>query len=328
MNLLIIGGTRFLGRHIAEAALARGHALTLFHRGQTNPDLFPNAEHVSGDRANGLQELSGRSFDAVIDTCGYFPRIVRMSAESLRERVGRYLFISSISVYKDLSVGPTEESPVGTIPDATIEEITNESYGLLKALCEAVVLDVFGERATNVRPGLIVGPHDPTDRFTYWPARMLRGCDVLVSDRKLQPVQVIDVRDLANWCIKLIEDGVSGTFNATGPTRPYTLEEALVRIQMATNPAARLAWTDTRILDERKVEPWSDLPLVLPYDGSMDGMGSADVSRAVASGLRFRPIEDTARDTLAWWRDEGEPELKAGLSAEREREILGAAVAP
>lgn len=323
MNLLIIGGTKFLGRHVAEAALARGHAVTIFHRGRTNPELFPQAKHVLGDRSVDLDKLSG-TWDAVIDTCAFVPRETRLSAEALKGRAGSYLFVSSISVYQDLSEPATETSPVGTLENESLEEVTAESYGPLKALCESAVSKVFDERAAIVRPGLIVGPHDPTDRFTYWPVRFNRGGDVLVPDRRDQPVQFIDVRDLAAWMLLLTESGQGGTFNATGPNEPYRLGEALQEIRDIVNPAANFVWTDPEFLEESEVAPWMDLPLAVGYDGASDGMMRADICRAVSTGLTFRPLRDTVQATLDWALGRGEYELRAGLSPAREQELLAA----
>jgi 2'-hydroxyisoflavone reductase len=328
MNILIIGGTRFLGRHIAEAALAAGHKLTLFHRGKTNPELFPEAEHIHGDREADLAKLEDRHWDAVIDTCGYFPRIVRFSCEALKNATDAYLFISSISVYSDLSQPPTEETEVGTIEDETLEEITPDSYGPLKVLCEKVVKEFFDDRALIVRPGLIVGPHDPSDRFTYWPVRMARGGKVLSPDCKDLPVQIIDVRDLAEWIVSAIESGARGTFNATGPDSPYSVGDFLMRICEATGNGAELVWVDPAILDKNEVTPWADMPAILPYDGSVSNMARADISRALVTGLTFRSLEQTAKDTLAYWKSMGEPELKAGLAAEKEAAVLEESLTP
>ena len=205
MKILIIGGTRFLGRHLVNSARARGHDVTLFNRGMTNPNLFRNVDMIQGDREKDLDQLSGQ-WDAVIDTCGYFPRIVRMSAEALKDKVDQYVFISSISVYADFKkININESYPVGKIEDETMEQITGESYGPLKALCEKAVQDVFGINSLIIRPGLIVGPHDPTDRFTYWPVRIARGGDVLVPDNPNALTQIIDVRDLSDFIIHLVE---------------------------------------------------------------------------------------------------------------------------
>lgn len=322
LKILVIGGTAFLGRTFVSIAAERGHELTLFKRGQRNPGVFPDIEHIQGDRAADMDKLAGRSWDAVLDTCGYFPRIVRMSAEALKDSVGRYCFISSISVYTDLSSPPSEETPVGKIEDETFEEITGENYGPLKALCEDAIREVFGDRTLIVRPGLIVGPYDPSDRFTYWPLRFARGGDVLVPDQKQQPVQVIDVRDLAAWILSLFEHGISGTFNATGPVEPLSLEEFLTLGVPAIGEECRFVWVDPAFLEEQKVEPWSDLPVVLPFDGESWNMSLSNIDRALETGLTFRPLSETYCDTLAWARERGEVVMKAGLTQEREAELL------
>ncbi|HSL44049.1 MAG TPA: NAD-dependent epimerase/dehydratase family protein, partial [Anaerolineales bacterium] len=229
MRILMIGGTYFLGRHLVKAALEHDHDVTLFNRGKSNPGLFPQLETILGDREKDINKLEGRIWDAVIDTSGYFPRVVRLSAQVLEPNVPRYVFISSISVYENFrKVGINESDPVGKIQDETVEEITGEMYGPLKALCEETVRDIFGlERSLIIRPGLIVGPHDPTDRFTYWPVRVARGGDVLAPQKPDAAIQIIDVRDLAEWIIRLIEANASGTYNATGPDYELTLGKLL-----------------------------------------------------------------------------------------------------
>src|ERR1051325_6256679 len=227
MKILILGGTVFLGRHLVEAALARGHEVTLFNRGN-NPHLFPEVEKLRGDRDGGLDVLRGRRWDVVIDTSGFVPRIVRASAELLADTVELYVFISSLSVIADTRVpGADESAPVGTLDDPTIEDATGKAYGPLKALCEQAVEQVMPGRALNIRPGLIVGPHDPTGRFTYWPVRVARGGEVLAPGRPARQIQLVDVRDLAGWIIRLAEAGTSGLFNATGPDKVLTMEELL-----------------------------------------------------------------------------------------------------
>ena len=216
MKLLLLGGPRFLGRAIADAALERGHELTFFNRGTTNRELYPEVERIIGDRAGDLTALGGRMWDAVIDTSGYLPSEVRASAEALAG-CGRYCFVSSVSVYADFSKPNDEDSPVAELGDLPDDEVTNESYGALKALCEEATRNVFKERALVVRPGLIVGPHDPTGRFTYWPHRIARGGEVLAPAPPERRTQVIDVRDLGEWIVALCERGASGTFNATHP---------------------------------------------------------------------------------------------------------------
>jgi 2'-hydroxyisoflavone reductase len=312
MQLLVLGGTKFLGRHVVDAALARGDEVTIFTRGQTNPELFPEVEHLTGDRDGGLDALAGRSWDGVVDTSGYVPRIVRQSAELLRDAVDRYVFVSSVSAYADPSVPLREDAPLDELEDPFTEEVM-EHYGALKAACEHVVEEVFGERGTSVRAGLIVGPHDPTDRFTYWPRRLAEGGDVLAPGRPERPVQVIDARDLAAFLLLLAERGPGGAVNATGEEIPFG--ELLTRI----GGDGTLHWVEDEPLLEAGVEPWMELPLWLPRD-LYPGMMRADISRARAAGLTFRPLEETARDTLAWSLEAGEQ--RPTLSRDRERELL------
>jgi len=327
MNILIIGGTRFLGRHLVDSALACGHEVTLFNRGKSNPDLFLNIETIHGDREHDMDKLAGREWDAVIDTSGYVPRIVRLSAQSLEKSVKHYVFISSISVYATFSkVGIDENDPVGKIEDESFEEITGESYGPLKALCEKAVRDVFGEnRALIIRPGLIVGPNDPTDRFTYWPVRVARGGDVLAPEKPDAPVQIIDVRDLSDFIIKLIEENASGIYNATGPDYDLTMGALLDASKKVSKSDARFHWASVEFLAENKVEAWSDMPVWLPSSGDEAGISRVDVSKAINAGLKFRPLEETVRNTLEWAKTRSpDHEWRAGLSAEREAEVLAA----
>ena len=309
MRLLVIGGTLFLGRAVAEDALARGHELTLFNRGTTNPDLFPEAEHLRGDRKEDLSALAGRTWDAVIDTSGYTPAAVRASAELLRDS-GRYVFVSSVSVYADFSSGPTEESPVAELGDMPADAVSADysNYGPLKALAEAEVEAVFGDRALIVRPGLIVGPHDPTGRFTYWARRLARGGEILAPGPPERLAQFVDVRDLAAWILDAVESGLSGTFNATN--EGVSWGDLLA--------GADVTWVSDEFLREHDVGAWMELPLWLP-DPAWAGMHATDVSRAVAAGLRFRPLEETIRGAAEAPAAEG-----AGLSPEREAELLAA----
>lgn len=327
MKILIIGGTRFLGRHLVDSALARGHKLTMFNRGLTNPHLFPDLETILGDREKDLAELLCHEWDAVIDTCGYVPRIVQLSASTLEACAGRYVFISSISIYAGFSkIGINESDPVAKIEDETVEEITGETYGPLKALCEQTVQKVFGENRTlNIRPGLIVGPYDPTDRFTYWPVRVARGGDVLAPEGPEAPVQIIDARDLSNFIIKLLEEGSSGTFNATGPDYGLTIGALLEACKRVSQSDANFIWAPAEFLRRHEVAPWSDMPVWIPNTEEDAGFSRVDISRALRAGLKFRPLEETVRDTLQWARtrrsDRG---WSAGLSAEREAEVLAA----
>jgi 2'-hydroxyisoflavone reductase len=307
VKLLVLGGTGFLGRAIAEHALARGDELTLFTRGRTNPDLFPEAEHLHGDRDGGLAPLEGRRWNVVVDTSGYVPRVVRESAELLRDS-GRYAFVSSISVYADFSTGPTEESPVAELGELPVDELTEDfsNYGPLKALCEAEVQRVFGARALVVRPGLIVGPHDPTGRFTYWAHRLARGGEILAPAPPERNAQFVDVRDLGEWIVAAVEQGLGGTFNATNEGVPW--RELL--------DGAEVTWVTDEYLQDHGVGPWIELPLWLP-DADDAGMLETDVSRAVAAGLRFRPVAESLRGAADAPAVEG-----VGLTAEREAALL------
>jgi 2'-hydroxyisoflavone reductase len=315
MKLLILGGTKFLGRALVEEALARGHELTLFNRGETNPDLFPEVEKLRGNRDGQLEALRGREWDAVIDTCGYVARIVRQSAELLRERVPHYTFVSSISVYASFVQGSSEEDPIreAEAPD----EVDMEYYGERKAECERAVSGAYGEDALLVRPGLIAGPHDPTGRFTYWPHRIARGGDVLAPEPRDAAVQFIDVGDLASFTLKLVEERAAGAYNATGPVPGLTMEQLLERCRTVANPNARLVWVDYAFLRDRDVGEWMELPLWM-VDPEWIGIHDADVSKAVAAGLTFRPLEDTIRATLEF----AELAESAGLEPKKERELL------
>jgi 2'-hydroxyisoflavone reductase len=322
MNVLVLGGTIFLGRHLVETLLARGHAVTLFNRGQHNPDLFPQVEKLRGDRKETLEPLRGRTWDAAVDTCGYVPRVVKAAAEALAGAVGHYTFISSISVYADFKQpGITEDYPLGTLEDETGEEVTGETYGPLKALCEQAAERALPGRVLNVRPSLIVGPHDPTYRFTYWPARVARGGEVLAPGSPEAPVQVVDVRDLAEWTVRALEAGRTGPYNVTGPPTP--MGEVLQTCRTVSGSDVRFTWVDEAFLLEHEVKPWSDLPLWVPEQEGWEGFSRVDSGKAVRDGLTFRPLTDTVRDTLEW--DRSLPEdfpRPAGLPPEREAELL------
>ncbi len=328
MKLLVLGGTKFLGRAVVDAALERGHEVTLFNRGRTSPDLYPELEHLTGDRDGALEALEGRRFDSVVDPSGYVPRLVRASAEKLADS-GHYVFVSSISVYRDSAEpGFDESAPVEAL-DAPTEDVSL-AYGALKAACEEVVRDVFPDRHTNVRAGLIVGPHDPTGRFTYWPVRVARGGDVLAPGAPDRWVQFVDVRDLGAWLVKAAEDRTTGTFNATGPEPPTTMGALLEACLDVAGGDAKLVWIDDDFLLEQGVGQWMELPLWLA--GKDTTMLNADVSRALAAGLRFRPLEETIRDTLEWAAAGGGPSTlasgmemgEAGLRPERETAVLEA----
>ncbi|MBX0327233.1 hypothetical protein K2Z83_06005 [Oscillochloris sp. ZM17-4] len=324
MRLLIIGGTIFLGRHLVDAALARGHQITLFHRGQHGVELFPEAERLRGDRDGDLAALAGRSWDAVIDTCGYIPRHVRATAELLAPSVGHYTFISSISVYPEYSkVGIDESDPVGTLDDPAIEQVTGESYGPLKALCERAAEAAMPGRTLNIRPGLIVGPHDPSDRFTYWPARVARGGRYLAPERPGYLVQIIDVRDLAAWTIRMVEAGATGVYNATGPEQPLALGDILNTCREIAGSDAEPVWADAARLKAAGVAPWVELPLWVPEEPDTLGFSQINCGKAIAAGLRFRPLAETVADTLTWARARpADHQWRAGIAADKEASIL------
>lgn len=328
VRLLIIGGTRFLGRHLAESAVMRGHEVTLFNRGRSDPQAFPKLEKILGDRETDLHLLKGHSFDAVIDTCGYVPRVVKASAEAL-ENSGTYAFISSVSAFGRMDrPGIDESGAVATVDDTTVEEIRGDTYGPLKALCEKAVEEVFGERTLNIRPGLIVGPWDPTDRFTYWPVRVERGGKVLAPGHPSYRIQFIDARDLADWTIKILEERVGGLFLAIGPKEPTTLGQLLETCLEVTQRKSELVWVSEKQLLEAEVAPWQELPLWIPESSAeVSGMQKLDNHKALASGLRFRPVENTVSDTLDWFHQHREgTALMAGLDPQKEAEIIEAAI--
>ncbi len=321
MKLLVLGGTRFLGRHLVEAAIARDHEPTLFNRGRTAPALFPDVEQLCGDRDGELAPLRGRQWDAVVDTCGYLPRVVRRSVELLRGAVERYLFVSSISVYADSAApGQDESAARARLPAPDCEDIPNH-YGALKAACEDEVEAGFGAASIVVRPGLIVGPFDPSGRFTYWPRRVMRGSTVLAPADPSYPVQFIDGRDLAAWMLDLLERRASGTFNGSGPALPLSFGGFLDTCRQALNPHADFVWPDAAFLAEHGVQAWTELPLYAGDDGR--GLCSVDLKRALAAGLRLRPLAETCIDTARWAGDSPLP-AGIGLAPEREAELLRA----
>lgn len=327
MKLLILGGTRFVGRHIAEAALEAGHELTLFNRNRQGTDL--PAQTLVGDRNGDLSALAGRTWDAVIDVNAYTPAAARRSAGALQETVGHYTFISTISVYEGFAQpGLGEGAPVATLSDrdaeaaAAGEPVSAAAYGPLKARCEGIVNASFPDRALIVRPGLVVGPHDYTDRFTYWVRRVGAGGKVLAPGSPERPVQFIDARDLARWTVASTERGLTGTFNATGPDGTLTMG-AFLETCRVLNPEAELEWVDDAFLLSRGLEPGELMPWH-PVEAmpGWEGFYSIDARKAVGQGLTFRPLELTIRDTSAWDKTRGDEPLSAGLTAEREATLL------
>ena len=320
MRILVLGGTRFAGRAIVEAALGRGDAVTMFNRGQSNPGLFPGVEAVAGDRTADLSPLGGREFDAVIDVACYDPGTARLSADAFKDRTGRYVFVSTVSVYADQSTTESqlEDAPLASVKPGTADFA--ENYGANKALCEAIVREVYGDRALIGRPGLISGPHDPTDRFPYWPRRIARGGRVLAPGDPGDLTQVIDVRDLAVFLLDGIHRGRRGTYNLTGAPRPFGILLDLCRT--ATYSDADLTWVPTEKLVAAGVDPGSGIPLWVGEPG-YEAFNNVDSSRAVGAGLACRPVTETIRDTLAWDRGRGGPGQE-GLAPAEEARLLAA----
>lgn len=323
MDVLIIGGTRFLGRHLVDTLLQNNHAVTLFNRGITAPELYPEVEKLLGDRDGSLHLLKDRKWDAVIDTCGYFPRVVSESAEVLLDKVEVYAFISTVSVYRDyLAINIDENYPVLRINDPIREEITGETYGPLKVLCEDVVNEKYKDRALIIRPGLIVGPHDPTDRFTYWPWRVALGGSVLVPESLDWETQVIDGRDLALWVVNMLESRKTGTYNAVGPASPLRFGELLDSCKLVSKSDSDWEIVDGKFLLDHKVTPWTDLPLWL-FGDEYIGINKVSNKKAVEEGLNFRHIKNIIEDTLNFVNLRKERQmLKVGLSLEKEQELL------
>ncbi len=325
LKILILGGTGFIGPHIVETAQGRGHTLTLFNRGKTNPQLFPDIEKLRGDRNGDLKALEGRKWDAVIDDCGYVPREVKLSGDLLSKAVGHYLFVSSISAYAEPGKpGMDEDAPLATMEDPGNEDV-KQFYGPLKALSEKAAEASMPGRVTIIRPGLIVGPGDPTDRYSYWPVRVARGGDVLAPGDGKDPAQYIDARDLAAFMVRVVEDRSFGVFNALGPEKPMTMADLLSACKQASASDARFVWAPEAFLEEQKVSPWMDLPVWTGKESA--AMAQMSNARAMSKGLTFRPSVDTARDTLAWYRKqpaERQAKMRAGLLPEREAEVLAA----
>lgn len=322
MNILIIGGTQFVGRHLVEAALAAGHQVTLFNRGRTGPDLYPEVESLRGDRDGGLDLLKGRRWDVVFDPSGYLPRIVRQSAELLRDSVGRYVFISSISVYVD-SDGADENAPLHVLEDPTSEDIP-KFYGALKVACENIVTEVFGERGLNARPGFIVGPYDAVPRMPGLLWRYDHDGERLAG-RPDQAVQIINARDMADWLIKAVEAGYHGAYNLTG--RPIEMNDLLNTVVEVSGKDTTITYTDDALLTKNEIMPVDGVGYWVPSEA--EGIMRANVDKAFAAGFVERPVKQTISETLAWLRDEGlqnatlmERIAARSLSLEKEAEML------
>lgn len=326
MNILLIGGTHFLGRHCVNTALRRGHTVTLFHRGKTNPDIFPDIEHLIGDRRSNTEVLAHRKWDGIIDTCGYIPSDIENIAERLAGNIHTYMFVSSVSVYKDNAVADIDEHyPVATMPDgADTTSFAIEYYGALKALCEEKAVEKFGDNVINVRPGLIVGEFDPSDRFTYWVRRGAQGGTILIPGGTHYPIQYIDVRDLADWMILALENRLSGTYNAVTPPNFTTLSRIVEIAAQKVGVSYDFVYAPDDFFEKHQIAPWSQMPVWLPE--SMEdyaGFSLMSVEKAVRDGMTFRTPEDTVRDILEWdnKRDKSNP-MRAGILSEKEEELL------
>lgn len=335
MKLLILGGTRFLGRHVVTAAKARGHEVTVFNRGNYSSEDLGAVESISGDRHTELHKLQGRSWDAVVDTSGHLPRAVRAAAEVLFDEVARYVFVSSQNAYRDVSVGGIEESyPLRTLTSEQVEHANSidtsgqpsyaEFYGGLKALCEQAAEEVMPDRVLILRPGLIVGPDDYTDRFTYWPVRVARGGEVLAPGPPDRFIQFIDVRDLAEWTISMIERKATGAYNTHGVPNSLTMQGLLDECKTITGSDAQFTWATEEFLLQEKVAAWSELPLWLPEEAAphLKGFMFISPAKAIAAGLKLRPLSQTITDTLTWYETNRGDDLKSGLDFYKERALL------
>jgi 2'-hydroxyisoflavone reductase len=337
LRILVLGGTGFIGPHQVRYALARGHKLTLFNRGRRPKEWPAPVEELVGDRNTGdLKALEGREWDVCVDNPTTLPFWVRDAGQVLKGRVGQYVFISTLSVYAgEKDPGQDETAPLAVYKgqDAmketleTLRKDVEALYGPLKARSEKEAEKWFPGATTIVRPGLIVGPGDESDRFTYWPVRLDRGGEVLAPGDGKDPVQVVDARDLAEWTIRLVEARTLGVFNAMGPEREMSMRAMLEGTRDAVGSKATLTWVPSDFLEQQKVSPWGDMPAWVPGTGDTAGFGLRSNRRAVAAGLTFRPLATTAKETLAWWKEQPadrRAKLRAGIAPEREAQVLAA----
>ena len=333
LRILILGGTRFIGVYMTELALQRGHIVTLFNRGETNPQLFPKVEKLKGDRDGQLDALRGRSWDVVIDDSGFVPRHVRLTAQLLAPRVRQYLFVSSVSVYASFATAPDEDSPVGKLADESIEKVDENSYGPLKALCEQAAQAQLPGRVTVLRPGYIVGPNDNSDRFTYWPARAARGGEMLAPDGPGDAIQFVDVRDLARFTLDALQNNSAGTFNVVSQPERFTMGDLVstsiscAKALAKPKVAPRAVWVAVEFLQQHNVALATDMPIWNAPLGPDAAFAKVNVARALQAGLSIRAIKDTVCDTLEWHLGRPAPQrlaLKAGIDPAREHEVLAA----
>jgi 2'-hydroxyisoflavone reductase len=331
LRILILGGTRFIGLHMTALALERGHTVTFFNRGKTRTDRYPDVERIIGDRNGEIDGLKGRQWDVVIDNSGYVPRHVKLSAELLAPSVRQYLFVSSVSVYPDFSTPRDETSPVGKLADESIEKVDGETYGPLKALCEQAAARAMPGRSCVLRPGLIVGPDDNTDRFTYWPARAARGGEFIAPGSPNDAFQVIDARDLAAFALHAVENNINGVYNLVSDPGDFKFGELTDACIASANKLARpgnpprATWLPTAFLEEQQVAPWSEMPVWLPAKGDEAAFAGTSNKAAVARGLRITPLKKTVNDTLTWHLSrpaEEREKLKAGIAADKEAAVL------
>ena len=326
MSILILGGTGFIGPHMVREALRRGHEVSLFNRGRTNNELFPDLKLFKGDRNNGLQSLEGGTWDVVVDNSGYVPRQVEDSARLLSSVVSHYLYVSTLSVYAVSPAPITEESPLAIMEDESGEEVTGETYGPMKALCEQRVTAMLGaDRTTVLRPTYICGPGDRTDRYTYWPVRTMRGGEMLWPGTPTDDIQIIDVRDFANFTVDCLERKIVGTFNTVTPMRSFKMGDLLQDSLAVTGADMKPVWVDKEFISDNEVAEGGGLPIWEHPGGEYAVLSLVDGSRAVAAGLKNRPTKETARDTLGWWKTlpaDRSDKLRAGLSADKEAELL------
>ncbi len=326
LKILVLGGTGFIGPHMVREALRRGHEVSLFNRGRTNNELFPDLKLYKGDRNSGLQSLEGGNWDVVVDNSGYVPRHVEDSARLLSSVVSHYLYVSTISVYAVSPAPITEESPLATMEDESVEEVTGETYGPMKGLCEQRVLtEVGADRTTILRPTYICGPGDRTDRYTYWPVRTLRGGEMLWPGTPEDDIQIIDVRDFANFTVACVEQKTPGIFNTVTPLRSFKMGDLMEDSLAVTGSDMAPVWVDKAFIAENEVADGGGLPIWEHPDGEYAPLSLVDGRRAIAAGLKNRPTRETARDTISWWKTlpaDRSDNLRAGLSAEKEADLL------
>jgi 2'-hydroxyisoflavone reductase len=324
LRILMLGGTGYIGPHMVSEFLRRGHQVSLFNRGRTNEDLFPDLETLLGDRDGGLDVLKGKKWDAVVDNSGYVPRHVADSARLLASAVAHYLYISTISVYASFAVANDEDSPLGTMPDESVEEVTNETYGPMKALCESRARAEIGDdRLTILRPTYICGPGDRTDRFTYWPVRTMRGGEMLWPGTPDDPIQIIDVRDLANFVVDCVEKKISGVYNTVTPVGSYTMGDLMNDSMAVTGVEMTPVWVSNKFIADHEFE--DAIPIWSSPEGETRNVASVSGERAFARGLTTRPPRETCRDAVSWWKTlpaERQQNMQAGLAADKESQLI------